>query len=144
MVHRPIIWHFWQVTLTNEHCRAFRVRIFNCTKRQCNLTQRNNMTTVRVRLCPRYLCQTELWKENTVIMVPLNSEKRCLRALDGPQMLLSAHSARDHITHPMTQGTQIRRGSTGLNTTLYVTPVALFDEHASCSRIWLQGVTTGS
>ena len=36
-------------------------------------------------------------------MVLLNSEKRCLYALDGPQMLQSAHSARDHITHPMTQ-----------------------------------------
>ena len=61
------------------------------------------MTTVRVRLCPRYLCKTEFWKENTIIMVLLNSEKRCLYALDGPQMLQSAHSARDHITHPMTQ-----------------------------------------
>lgn len=97
------------------------------------------MTTVRVRLCPRYLCKTEFWKENTIIMVLLNSEKCCLCALDGPQMLQSAHSARDHITRPMTQGTQIRRGSTGLHNTPCVTPVEPFDEHASDSTGWLQG-----
>lgn len=51
--------------------------------------------------------------------------------LDGPQMLLSAHSARDHITHSVTQGTQVRRGGAGLNTTLYVTPGAPLGEHAS-------------
>lgn len=96
------------------------------------------MTTVRVRLCPRYLCKTEFWKENTIIMVLLNSEKCCLCALDGPQMLQSAHSARDHITRPMTQGTQIRRGSTGLHNTLCVTPVEPFNEHASDSTGWLQ------
>lgn len=67
-------------------------------------------------------------------MVPLNSEKRCLRTLDGPQMLLSAHSARDHITHSVTQGTQVRRGGAGLNTTLYVTPGAPLGEHASTPR----------
>ena len=144
MVRRPIIWQFWQVMLTNEHCRAFKVRILNCTKRECNLTQRNNTTTERGRLCPRRFCQTELWEENTAIMAPLSSEERCLRSPDGPQTLLSARSPRDHVTHPMTQGTQIRRGSTGLNTTLYVTPVAPFDEHASCSRIRLHRVTTGS
>lgn len=121
-----------------KHCRAFRVRIFNCAKYQCNLTQWNKMTTVRVRLCPRYLCKTEFWEENTIIMVLLNSEKRCLCSLDGPQMLLSAHSAQDHITHPMKQGTQIRRGSTGLNNTLSVTPVEPFDEHASDSTGRLQ------
>lgn len=71
-------------------------------------------------------------------MVLLNSEKRCLCSLDGPQMLLSAHSAQDHITHPMKQGTQIRRGSTGLNNTLSVTPVEPFDEHASDSTGRLQ------
>lgn len=47
-------------------------------------------------------------------MVLLNSKKCCLCSLDMPQMLLSAHSAQDHITHPVTQGTQIRRGCTSL------------------------------
>lgn len=56
-------------------------------------------------------------------MVLLNSKKCCLCSLDVPQMLLSAHLAQDHITHPMTQGTQIRRGSAGLDNMLYVTPV---------------------
>lgn len=48
-------------------------------------------------------------------MVLLNSKKCCLCSLDVPQMLLSAHLAPDHITHPVTQGTQIRRGSPRLD-----------------------------
>lgn len=61
-------------------------------------------------------------------MVLLNSKKCCLCSLDVPQMLLSAHLAQDHITHPMTQGTQIRRGSSGRDNMLQVTPVEPFYE----------------
>lgn len=54
---------------------------------------------MKVKLCLAFVKQ--FWNENTVIMVLVNSKKYCLCSLDAPQMLLSAHSAQDHITRAM-------------------------------------------